>query len=141
VKRYVLGFALTPEMDRVALIQKNRPDWQAGKWNGIGGHIEDGESPLEAMHREFQEETGVYIAKERWISMGEMGSDDWNCRLFYFLGYESVVVNTMTDEKVMVHNIQDLRKGSVQFADPNVGLFLSLAMMQGPVIKEIYLAY
>ncbi len=31
----------------------------AGKYNGIGGHIEAGESPLESARRELREETGL----------------------------------------------------------------------------------
>jgi 8-oxo-dGTP diphosphatase len=33
----------------------------AGKLNGIGGHIEVGETPLEGARREIAEETGLYI--------------------------------------------------------------------------------
>ncbi|HNQ32115.1 MAG TPA: NUDIX domain-containing protein, partial [Candidatus Woesebacteria bacterium] len=31
----------------------------AGLWNGIGGHVEAGESVLQAAKRELQEETGL----------------------------------------------------------------------------------
>lgn len=36
---YVLGFAFTPD-GRVALIQKKRPAWQAGRLNGIAPRFE-----------------------------------------------------------------------------------------------------
>lgn len=55
--RYVLGFMFDHEEKHVLLIWKNRPKWQAGKLNGIGGKIEAGETPLQAMEREFTEET------------------------------------------------------------------------------------
>lgn len=32
-----------------------------GKWNGVGGHIEIGESPFESMRREIFEETGIQV--------------------------------------------------------------------------------
>jgi 8-oxo-dGTP diphosphatase len=33
----------------------------ANKYNGIGGHIEAGEGPLQSAHRELQEETGLDV--------------------------------------------------------------------------------
>jgi 8-oxo-dGTP diphosphatase len=56
-KRYVVGFAFNRFETALALILKARPDWQKGKFNGIGGHIEQDESPKDAMDREWQEET------------------------------------------------------------------------------------
>lgn len=57
-RKYVCGFMFDTDGD-VLLIEKVRPDWQAGKLNGIDGRIEDGESGAEAMRREFLEETGI----------------------------------------------------------------------------------
>jgi len=56
---YVLGFAFSNDNKRVALIKKNRPAWQKDKYNGIGGKIIENEQPIQAMIREFKEETGV----------------------------------------------------------------------------------
>jgi 8-oxo-dGTP diphosphatase len=58
--RYVVGFAFCG--DGVFLIRKARPAWQAGRLNGIGGHVEPGEAPAVAMEREFVEETGYHAA-------------------------------------------------------------------------------
>lgn len=49
---YVAGFMFNEDRTRVALIEKQKPDWQRGKLNGIGGKIEDDESPVEAMTSE-----------------------------------------------------------------------------------------
>lgn len=43
---------------RVLLIRSKR-GMSKGKWNGPGGHVEDGESPADAAIRETSEETGV----------------------------------------------------------------------------------
>jgi len=66
--RYVVGFAFDHDFSHVLLIWKNRPLWQAGKLNGIGGKIEPGELPLNAMIREFAEETG--IMETQWKIVG-----------------------------------------------------------------------
>ncbi len=59
--KHVLGFLFTEDRQQVVLIHKNKPEWQAGKWNGVGGKIEGEESPHEAIVREFEEEAGVWI--------------------------------------------------------------------------------
>jgi 8-oxo-dGTP diphosphatase len=43
----------------VVLVKKNRPTWQAGRFNAVGGHVEKDERTEYAMEREFFEETGV----------------------------------------------------------------------------------
>jgi len=67
MKKYVLGFCLTP--DGVVLIQKSKPDWQRGKWNGIGGSIEEGETPMDAMLREFREEAHIRTIASQWTEL------------------------------------------------------------------------
>lgn len=59
--RYVCGFFFSLDRSRVLLIQKNRPAWQAGKFNGVGGKIEIAEKPADAMRREFLEEAGLDV--------------------------------------------------------------------------------
>ncbi|HSX35248.1 MAG TPA: 8-oxo-dGTP diphosphatase [Candidatus Saccharimonadales bacterium] len=44
--------------DEILLAMKKR-GFGAGKWNGAGGKMEDGETPLQAAVRESQEEIGV----------------------------------------------------------------------------------
>jgi 8-oxo-dGTP diphosphatase len=42
----------------IPLLRRTKPDWQAGKLNGVGGHIEANETPDDCMVREWHEETG-----------------------------------------------------------------------------------
>ena len=58
MNKYVTGFLVNPDTNKVCLIKKNKPAWQKGRLNGVGGHIEAGESPKDAMTREFWEEAG-----------------------------------------------------------------------------------
>lgn len=56
MKEYVCGF-MRDEAGDLVLVRKNKPAWQAGRLNGIGGGIEEGERPIDAMRREWHEET------------------------------------------------------------------------------------
>lgn len=64
-KTMVAGFAF--HADRVLLVQKKNPRWQAGLWNGVGGKVDDGEKPVHAMTREFYEETGHLTQPIMWV--------------------------------------------------------------------------
>lgn len=43
---------------KVLLVEKQKPAWQKGRWNLVGGHVEEGELPLAAAIREMKEEAG-----------------------------------------------------------------------------------
>lgn len=62
VMRYVCGIVLCG--DSVLLLRKNKPEWQAGYLNFMGGKIEAGETPAEAMAREGDEELGLNCSRE-----------------------------------------------------------------------------
>lgn len=54
--KMVCGFLFSPT--HVLLVRKTHPSWQVGLLNGVGGKMENKETPIEAMRREFQEEAG-----------------------------------------------------------------------------------
>lgn len=70
MKEYVLGFLFSEDRSHVGLVLKDRPEWQKGCLNGIGGKIEPEESAYQAMVREFEEETGVSI--KQWDLFADM---------------------------------------------------------------------
>lgn len=77
-KRYVLGFYFDEASDNaVLLIRKEKPDWQKGLLNGLGGSIEDGETTQAAMAREFQEEAGVKISSSEWEHVITLNTKCW----------------------------------------------------------------
>lgn len=77
---YCLGFAFGPTRRGVILIKKQRPAWQAGLLNGVGGKIEHQENPYFAMEREFEEETGIVCRS--WKKFGYMYGQEWALYLF-----------------------------------------------------------
>src|SRR5687768_8793924 len=107
---YVCGFYFDHTMTRVVLIWKEKPKWQAGKLNGIGGKIEAWESPLQAMRREFKEECG--IDHEKWNDLIALTGIGWRVYFFYAMGKEDVFeyAETQETEEVTKIDIDDLDK-------------------------------
>lgn len=102
---YVAGFMF--EENAVALIRKNRPSWQKGLLNGIGGHVEYNELPESAMARELYEETGYNTQIDDWAKFCVLTGPDYKVH-FYFTFGEVYKLETKTDEKIEVINCLDL---------------------------------
>lgn len=77
MKKYVLGLMFDDACSSVVLIRKDKPAWQAGLFNGVGGSIETDESPLMAMIREFKEEAGVDSTGLGWNEFSELSGSDF----------------------------------------------------------------
>ncbi len=56
---------------------KKKSDENAGKWIGVGGHLEEGESPLECVRREALEETGLRLTEPRLRGIITFILPDW----------------------------------------------------------------
>ncbi|OGC38243.1 hypothetical protein A2V54_03305 [candidate division WWE3 bacterium RBG_19FT_COMBO_53_11] len=71
--------------DQVLLAMKKR-GFGEGWWNGAGGKIKDGETPLEAILREMQEEVGIVphdpVHHGTLRFFFEDGTPDWEVRVF-----------------------------------------------------------
>jgi len=88
-QEYVCGFLFNPERRSVVLIQKNRPEWQKGRLNGVGGHIDNDIEhtyPAVAMSREFEEETDVKIIPNDWFPLIEL-TDKRNWKVYFFTAF------------------------------------------------------
>lgn len=94
-KEMVLGFYFqqavpTAKDVRVWLIKKSKPVWQRGLFNGIGGKIEPGETPYQAIRREFEEEAGLTVKdiRSEWLltAVIEHRTGDWKVCVFRAFG-------------------------------------------------------
>lgn len=107
---YVLGFAFFHE--QVVLIRKNKPDWQKGKLNGVGGKIEAYDAgAISAMRREFEEETGVYVNLDRWFHVARLtASNKFDVIVFKteLMPQEAKLIKTVTDEEIVWASINPL---------------------------------
>ena len=67
------------QRDKYLLIHRNRreSDGNYGKWLGIGGHFERGESPDECVLREVKEETGLALTEYAFRGVVTFVSGDW----------------------------------------------------------------
>lgn len=74
-----------------------------GKWNGLGGHIEKGENPIEAAKREVFEESGISIGNLEFDYITLLDADEGvGICLFIFHGY-------IKNKKFIIKNEGDLR--------------------------------
>lgn len=94
----VVGFMFTPDRSRVVLIKKLRPTWQVGLLNGVGGRVREGEPPMQAMIREFEEETGV--REENWESLCALKFKKGLIYFYYTFSNQAMDVKTMESEEV-----------------------------------------
>lgn len=56
---------------------KKQHDPNAGKWIGVGGKFEEGESPDDCVCREVREETGLVLTRWRFRGIVTFVSDTW----------------------------------------------------------------
>jgi 8-oxo-dGTP diphosphatase len=130
---YVAGFMFDTGTYTVALIQKQRPAWQKGRWNAIGGHIEAGESPREAVAREFEEETGV--KNSDWKRFAVLEGGDFKVHFFVVLDDAVCRVNTLTDEQVNYYPLDLLPYPLV----PNLRWLIELALTNLRGASELHI--
>lgn len=96
-------------------------DVNGGKWVGVGGHIEENESPDEAVCREVREETGLTLNSCRFRGVVTFVSDKWEGEYMYLY--------TSSD---FSGELSDCDEGELHWI--NKGEVMSLPMWAGDVI-------
>ncbi len=126
---YVVGFLFDRKRKLVVLIEKKRPEWQIGFLNGVGGHVEFSETPAEAMEREFEEETGLRILG--WDHTITLIVAEDNERVFFFKAkWTHGEVKTVTDEKIIIANYNQLPENTLESVMWAIPLSLDLRFMR-----------
>lgn len=128
---YVVGFLFRNGGDEVALIRKQKPAWQKGLLNGVGGKIEFDEHPLTAMIREFEEEAGPYIIN--WRCFAVMTLKHGN-KIYFYTSHEIAEVESRTEEEVSWYPVAHLRQYGVL---SNLNWLVPLALDKDEVTAEI----
>jgi 8-oxo-dGTP diphosphatase len=84
---YMGVYALIKKEDKILLIKKSRGPY-IGKLDLPGGGFEFGETPLETLHREVKEETGLIVAKAELLDV---------------ISQNTTYINTKGEERTIHH--------------------------------------
>ena len=103
---------------------KKNNDLNKGKWLGIGGHIEENETPEAALLREVKEETGLTLLEYKRRGYIKFINDDYEEEMFLFTAskYEGKLIDCLEGElhfidKEKIFNL-NLWEGDIYFLKP-----------------------
>ena len=100
---------------------KKENDQNHGKWIGVGGKFEEGESPEECLIREVREETGLLLTEYTFRGIVTFVSDEWGTEymhLFHSTDFDG--------------SLKDCDEGVLEWVDKRA--LLSLPIWEGDKI-------
>ena len=128
-QEYVVGFAI--DFPKIALIEKLKPEHLKNRYNGIGGKIESGETPIAAMVREFEEEAGLITTEDQWEHRITLTGVTFV--IYFFLAeLDLSKIKSMEEEQISIFDVNDMPSNIL----PNMAWLVPLALDQdiiGPV--------
>lgn len=131
--RYVLGLPFSASGACVMLARKQRPEWQTGKLNGIGGKVEPGEEWADAMAREAHEETTM--VGNPWDHVATLAGSDFIMRIYACFDDINLRLRARTDEMLYPFWTHDVMRA--QDLIPNLRVFIPLALDRTGIIKPV----
>ncbi|KMK78064.1 NUDIX hydrolase [Alkalihalobacillus pseudalcaliphilus] len=108
--------------DEILMLNREKAPTK-GLWNGVGGKMEQGETPLECVIREVKEETGIDITKNQTKYKGVI---TWEVDKIHFGGLYVFLVDIHNDfiyqtPKMVDEGILDWKRISWLFGEKNFG--------------------
>ena len=97
------------------LRNKKENDPNEDKWIGIGGKIEEGETPCDCMLREVREETGIIPTEWEYKGIVSFISDRW----------EDEIMHLFT-AKAESEDVTECSEGQLEWIDEDKIIFLNL---------------
>ena len=100
MKLATLCYVIDKKKNRTLMLHRVKKvnDVHEGKWNGLGGKLEFGESPEECVIREIKEESGLTISDPRlhgFITFPLFdGVDDWYVFVFTVENYSGEIIES-----------------------------------------------
>jgi len=104
---------------------KKENDLNEGKWIGVGGKFEKGETPEECLLREVKEETGLTLIKYRLRAVITFILNEWGTEYMYLF-----TANEFSGE------LRECNEGDLQWVDKKDILFTLKVVYDGDRLVE-----
>ncbi len=142
ITQYVLGIVIlidkniSTKRGNIIVIKKVKPEFIKGKITFPGGKVMNNEYPLDAIKREFKEETSIEIPNKNWTFLTQDMGDDWCLNVFYSFLYKDDInefnlfysAKTMEEEEIFILNTSDILTDESGIYAHNTGYYLNLAI-------------
>lgn len=132
-KNYVVILLFSKDTKKLLLVKRNKKPYP-NLWNGIGGKIEVGETPIEAAIRECKEETGLtMISPKLLVTYVYPESNPVNSNTHLSVIYDFIDIEEVEDNYEGHYEWKDV-EFALDFNNKEIAGCSNLAQM----IKEIY---
>ncbi len=102
----MLAFLFTEDRRQVVLMRRTRPAWQAGRVNGLGGALLEGEQVMAAARREVREESGVDVGG--WVEVLVWEDAEYRMHVVRAVSELARAARTMEDQEVFLAEVHAL---------------------------------
>ena len=115
------------------LIQKTSKE-KGGEFSSTGGHVDSGETPLEAIKREVKEELGINIYNDNIEELGYI-LYDMPIRYIYYIK-KDIDINKVKLQKEEVDYVTYMNKGEIEKLINNNEMLKSHGIMFNEMLKK-----
>lgn len=140
-----LGYVVSPDRKKTLLVHRvaREEDQHCGKYNGLGGKMEQGESIYQCLCRELMEEAAIVCddvllrGTINWTGFGPAG-EDWFGFIFRIDRYRGIPLESNNEGELLWHPIERLSELPMWEGDR---YFLPLVFDDDPRVFHGYMPY